>query len=207
MSTVNPTSLSIEVDPSLGIEAFDYLVLAAIRTAEEFGAEPFPTPLRVGRASSPDVPPQQLPNRIIVTMNADPDQVRLQLGHEVFHWICTPAYLHHWVHEMFAMEMSIRHLRANGCSVYADLCEADFHQGATGFSIDRMLDESISPPYPSGLHDRAYAVGKELINVIRWDRLKPLACMFDEDAQPDLAGWLERLTVAERLAVRRILSL
>ena len=168
--------------------------------------QPFAAPIEVRRATSPGTPAQYKPGLIIITSEANQNQVRLQLGHEVFHWLCSPPFYFHWVHEMFAQVMSVRLLRQGGFDAYADESDAAFRESADKLSVEKMLGEAITPPYPQGLHDRAYVVGCELVEAIGWERLKPLATMFDKGNRPDLTGWIASMSTDERQAVAALLG-
>jgi hypothetical protein len=81
-------------------------------------------------------------------------QLRHQAGHEVFHWLRTPAErtpgILHWTHEMLAIEVSHRAMRAAaipGCAEYLNDSDTYYRALAPG----RGLEFGHRPSTPVGM--------------------------------------------------------
>src|SRR2546421_986735 len=87
-----------------------YMAEQSRRTAQEFGQELGPSsPLLLewgSRAEFRPVTADGVPRIFVTRRYADWWRIRYQIAHEVFHWLCTPAGIFHWTHELFAVEMA-----------------------------------------------------------------------------------------------------
>lgn len=143
---------------------------------------------------------------IILNPDSDEWQMRVDAGHEVFHWLRTPADAYpgvfHWTHEMLANEISLRCLRTweatwrpghaprdYGPVQHAQKFEAWLEAKASEVSLELMLTTRLQSgvPYKS-VYGRAFLTGRLLQKAVGWERLKPLAVR-----EPDVRGWLEAL--------------
>jgi len=147
------------------------------------------------------------PGTIILERGGDFWRERFQAGHEVFHWLITPASaypgIHHWTHEMFANEMGVRCLRASGirdaeamAEEYAKWLESKSEET----TLLKMLTTPLTPPY-EWVFGRAFVIGRKLQKAVSWERLKPLAT-----AEPDIRSWLEALPAKLRRAANEVLG-
>lgn len=141
---------------------------------------------------------------------SDPWQLRLQIGHETFHRVCSQGRVFHWTHEMFACLVSLRLLRGCGLADYADDREAEWRAEAQAFSFVDLcgLDLwSAGPDYPPGFYGRAFVTGERLLAAVGWRRLCLLARSLNRgDATPDLDAWLARLPADVRASAQTVLD-
>lgn len=179
------------------------------RTVHEFSRDltDLPRPIRLIWGSQPEYRPATTGRGGVLLMQEGSDwwQIRYQLGHEIFHWVCTPGRLFHWVHEMFAVEMSLRGMQAIGEHDYVREIRQRLASEATELAYREMQALSLEPPYPTGLYGRAWITGRDLQAAVGWNRLKPLAAMF-RAGEPDMAGWFETLSPEERLQVTAVIG-
>lgn len=154
----------------LGYQAFAYA--AAVR---DFGCPADARlPLRLIAGLAPEcvrTPPPRGYD-LYLSHDADPLQHRLQIGHEMFHRVCSQGQIFHWAHEMMACVFSVRLLRASGYDNYATQMDTLYYLQAEQLSLEGMLTADVTvPPYPPGLYGRAYATGIALTNRIGWEAL------------------------------------
>lgn len=189
--------------------ALGFLAERAERTAAEFGAElgSKPPPLlawgegpeyRAGGSGA-------LPT-IFVSHDADWWQVRYQIAHEVFHWLCTPPRTFHWSHELLAVETAVRAMGELGEHAYVETLERSLAAQAERLPLAAMLTTPFGDEYPDGLYGRAWLTGRRLEAAAGWEELKPLAASFGEDGRPDVAAWVQSLRVKQRAAVEAVLG-
>jgi hypothetical protein len=157
------------------------------------------------------------PPAIVLTPIDHYGSLRLQVGHEVFHWLCTPETaapgVFHWTHEMLAVITSLACVRLeHALADYANENEELFRQQAKSFSIAEMVTTRLSTdpvhdPYPEGLFGRALETGAQLRSKVGWKRLRLLASCFDTAGRtPDVRAWLEGLAPPKRDAAIRVLG-
>jgi hypothetical protein len=188
-----------------------FLAERACRTAAEFGKQRGSAALPVlewgeqpeYRAGSGERPPTIFLSR----HGHDWWQVRYQIAHEVFHWLCTPPRTFHWSHELFAVETAVRAMGELGEHAYVEILERSLAVEAERFTLTDMLTMAFRPVYPDGLYGRAWATGRELIAAIGWERLKLLAGSFDDQGRPDVGGWILLLAPREQAAVQDVLGI
>jgi hypothetical protein len=141
--------------------------------------------------------PQERRYEIYLQQGSDPYQVRLQIGHEVFHRTCSQGHIFHWTHEMLACLVSVRLLRRNGWSEYATLIEEQYARQADQITFAEMVAADLSrTPYPAGLYGRAYVTGAALGEGVGWHSLCRLARCLDHRGTPDIAAWQACLPLA-----------
>jgi hypothetical protein len=157
--------------------------------------------------------------KILLVLKSDSNQewsLRLQVGHEIFHWLFTPPEVHpgiyHWSHEMLANEMSICCIRASGvegAEAYAQATEQHFRDQAAGVSLRKMLTTPLRREGGAGyswVFGRAFVVGRCLIEKVGWEHVKGLATSLDDQHQPDVRGWIDALPRSEQLGARDVLG-
>jgi hypothetical protein len=134
-------------------------------------------------------------------------QVRYQLAHEVFHWLCSPPPTKHWTHEALAVETAVACVAELGDGEYARTVAAALRAEAELLPVGAMLTARLDlGSYPPGLYGRAWVTCRELIGAVGWERLKPLASSFDDRGRPDVAAWLRSLEPAEQVKVEAVLG-
>jgi hypothetical protein len=139
---------------------------------------------------------------------SDAFQLRLQIGHEMFHRVCSQGRVFHWTHEMFACLVSVRLLRRHGSDAYAAQIEREYEAQAERLPLPAMQAADLSaPPYPEGLYGRAYVTGRALAEAVGWPPLCRLAHMRKGTDIPDVAGWLKGLPPAESEQAGAILGI
>ncbi len=144
---------------------------------------------------------------IYLQQKSDALQLRLQIGHEVFHRICSQGRIFNWTHEMLACLFSVRLLRQQGFEDYAAQCareyqkEAESCPPATLFTTDLWMLSA----YPPGFYGRAYAMGAELKSTVGWHALCHLARFRAERGAPDVPGWIDSLPEHQKESVQRLL--
>jgi hypothetical protein len=133
---------------------------------------------------------------------SDPWQLRLQIGHEMFHRVCSQGRVFHWTHEMFACLVSVRLLRRFGLSDYAERREREWEVEADLLSVAALQGTDLwtATPYPPGFYGRAYVTGARLVEAVGWRHLCPLAARARTvttselgAATPVLDAWLATL--------------
>lgn len=139
---------------------------------------------------------------------SDPCQLRLQMGHEIFHRVGSRGRVVHWTHEMLACLFAVRQLRAFGWNEYADRCDAEYTAQARALPLVRMRRLDLSPGrYPEGLYGRAYVTGKALRAAVGWKELCRLARTAPgEDGGPDLDRWLGSLLPSSQAGAELVLG-
>jgi hypothetical protein len=146
---------------------------------------------------------------LYLARGSGPSQLRLQIGEEMFHRVCSEGRVFHWTHEMLACLFTLSLLREHGLGGYADRVEHDWRRDAV-----RMPPETLAAldlwaaagPYPPGLYGRAFVVGDAFRRAVGWDALRPLARSLGPNGQPDVAAWLGTLAPSEREHARSILA-
>jgi hypothetical protein len=139
---------------------------------------------------------------------SDPFQLRLQVGHEAFHRVCSGGTIYHWTHEMLACLFSVWCLEAAGLGEYAALTERGYAAEAAHRTLAELLGADLSsPPYPRGVYGRAYATGKALEAVVGRDGLCRLVACADRAGNPDLPQWINSLRPDEAATVRQVMNM
>ncbi len=151
---------------------------------------------------------------IYLQSGSDAFQMRLQIGHEIFHRVCSEGRIFHWTHEMLACVFSVRLLRQHNLIAYAETVENQFAEQARLLTVEQIQAAPLHAGltgYLPGLYGRAYQMGRSLEGAVGWPALCKLARHNTrEGAQPpapDVAGWLETLPVQEKRAARAILGI
>ena len=140
---------------------------------------------------------------------SDPWQLRLQIGHETFHRVCSQGRVFHWTHEMFACLVSVRLLRRFGLSDYAEKREREWQTEAALLPVAALRDTNLwaGAPYPPGLYGRAYVTGARLVEAVGWRRLCALArARPPSGGTPDVNAWLAALPDEARARVLAVLA-
>jgi hypothetical protein len=193
-------------DPDL----LHYACLAEATCHRDFGKpadHQRPTLLLWGLRPECVLEPQERRYEIYLQYGSDPYQLRLQIGHEVFHRTCSQGRIFHWTHEMLACLVSVRLLRRNGWSEYAALMEEQYAGQAEQVTFAEMATADLSrTPYPAGLYGRAYVTGAALGEWVGWNSLCRLARCLDQGGAPDLGAWQARLPPAEAQRVATLLQ-
>jgi len=139
---------------------------------------------------------------------SDPWQLRLQIGHETFHRVCSQGRVFHWTHEMFACLVSTRLLRRFGLADYAAKREQEWEQEADRLPLCDLRATNLwtGVPYPFGFYGRAFVTGARLVEAVGWQRLRPLA-RAARTAAPDVtAAWLAALPDDARARALAVLA-
>jgi hypothetical protein len=140
--------------------------------------------------------------------DSDPYQLRLQIGHEMFHRVCSQGRVFHWTHEMLACLVSVRLLRRHGMEDYAAQIEREYETQAERLSLTEMMRADLTaPPYPEGLYGRAYVTGRSLADAVGWPALCLLGRTRNGTDIPDVAGWVRRLSSEGNEQPGRILGI
>jgi|GEM_PF-1898091 hypothetical protein len=194
-------------DPDL----LHYAGLAENACAADFGRPADasrPTLLLLGLRPECVLEPVDRRYDIYLARGSDPLQMRLQIGHEVFHRCCSQGRVFHWTHEMLACLVSLRLLRRHGAADYAAREEARYREEARACPLAALLaaDPWASAEYPPGYYGRACVVGLALSEAVGWDRLRRLARRLTPAGVPDVAGWRDSLPPDMRIAVDTCLS-
>ncbi len=140
--------------------------------------------------------------------DSDGWQVRLQIGHEMFHRACSGGRIFHWTHEMLGCLGSVRLLRRQGLESYARTVEQDWLLEANKLSLPAMraVDLWTLSRYPPGFYGRAFATGAALARALGWENLCPLARCLSPAGAPDVDGWLARLPPGLAASARAVLG-
>jgi hypothetical protein len=145
---------------------------------------------------------------IYLQHDSDPFQLRLQIGHEMFHRFCSQGRVFHWTHEMLACLVSVRLLRRHGMEEYAAQVEREYENQAQQLSVTEMRCADLTaPPYPTGLYGRAYVTGQHLVEAVGWPALCRLARLPERGGIPDLEKWREKLSLTEAERADTILGI
>ena len=197
-------------------DLLEYARLAGAQCARDFGA-----PADPDRASllvlgqRPECVYEAAHRRydLYLYRHSDPFQLRLQIGHEVFHRVCSQGGIFHWTHEMLACLVSVRMLRQFGAAEYAERVARDYREQAARFSTDALLasdlwrseDGGSNTGPPTGLYGRAFVTGEALLETAGWPALCRLARTARRDGSPDVGRWMETLETGARRASAGIL--
>ena len=146
------------------------------------------------------------PTILVAREGADWWRIRYQIGHEVFHWLFTPPGVFHWIHELFAVETAVRAMEELGEHDYVERTTASLEGEAERLTLEAMLTTPFRGIYPDGLYGRAWLTGRELMSVVGWEALKPLARSFDADGAPSVVGWIRSLDEQAQEAVEAVLG-
>ena len=193
----------------------DTELLQYARLAEAVAIEDFGRPDDVSRSTflllglRPECVLEPVDRRydIYLQQKSDSLQLRLQIGHEIFHRICSQGRIFHWTHEMLACLFSVRLLRQQGFEDYAAQCEREYQKEAeicpsvTLFTTD-LWKLSV---YPPGFYGRAYETGAELKSIVGWHVLCRLARFRAVRGVPDVSGWIDSLPETQKESVRCLL--
>ena len=145
---------------------------------------------------------------IYLARGSDPYQARLQIGHEMFHRVCSQGRIFHWTHEMLACLTALRLLRRTGAAEYAAREEARYREeaGLCPFPALLAADPWRTAAYPPGYYGRATTLGLALTAAVGWDRLRRLARCLTPQGSPDVEGWLASLPLPEAASARACLA-
>lgn len=147
------------------------------------------------------------PRIFVARSGADWWRIRYQIAHELFHWLCTPAGVFHWTHELLAVETAARAMEGIGEVEYARRNRAALAGEAGELRPAAMLTTSLEPgSYPEGLYGRVTVLGAELIAAVGWERVKLLAASFGDDGAPDVARWTNSLPAEGRAKIEAALG-
>ena len=129
---------------------------------------------------------------IYLQQGSDALQLRLQIGHEIFHRVCSQGGIFHWTHEMLACLFSVRLLRQQGFEEYAAQTAREYENEAAHCSPETFFGADLwkLSPYPPGFYGRAYVTGAALKSVVGWPALCRLARFRVQQNGPDVNGWL-----------------
>jgi hypothetical protein len=143
--------------------------------------------------------------------DSDSFQLRLQIGHEIFHRTCSLGRVFHWTHEMLACHAAVRTLDRCGAAEYADRVRAAYRAEAAGMAREALLGSDLRALEAGALagagYGRAFVIGEELIAATGWPALCKLARRIRRDGVPDVSGWLEDLPAETRLACAPIVGI
>jgi hypothetical protein len=143
---------------------------------------------------------------IYLQHGSDPYQMRLQIGHEMFHRVCSQGNVFHWTHEMLACLVSVRLLNSFGIAEYAVQTDKEYQRQSQFCSLAEMLTADLTAPvYPTGLYGRAYVTGKVLQEIVGWSTLCLLVRNVHNNRIPDIHQWLKQLPEAQRQVACQIL--
>lgn len=144
---------------------------------------------------------------IYLQRDSDPLQFRLQIGHEMFHRVCSQGRIFHWTHEMLACLFSVRLLRRQGFTEYAAQMACQYRAEAEGFPLHGLCAADLwtMAVYPEGFYGRAYVTGCALEAAAGWPALCRLA-RAPGGAAPNIAAWLAGLPAERREAARDALA-
>ena len=145
---------------------------------------------------------------------SDDLQYRLQIGHELFHRVCSQGRIFHWTHEMLACVFSVRVVQALGFNAYADTVRGDYAAQAALLSAADMQNAPLwqgASAYPPGLYGRAFVTGQALLQIAGWPALCRLARWnMDEAADaltPDVSGWISTLSPTQKREIGAVLGI
>lgn len=176
----------------------------------QFGPPPDaarPTTLLLG--ARPECVLEEGDRRYVVYLQAGSDehQLRLQIGHEMFHRVCSRGRVFDWTHEMLACVVSVRLLRRHGLSDYAHRTETLYRHEAAQLSLLalRSVDLWTTSTYPAGFYGRAYVTGAALAGAVGWDWLRTLPGSA-APAAPVMDAWLAGLPADQRVRAGAVLA-
>jgi hypothetical protein len=182
-------------------DLLQYTALALTSCCADFGKPEdasVPTVVLWGLTPECVFEPQERQYNLYLQQGSDGYQARLQIGHEIFHRVCSRGRIFHWTHEMLACMFSVRLLRQSGANDYADQTEREYAAQAVLCSFEQMLSADLCrPPYPPGLYGRAFVTGMDWQERYGWTALCRLPEFRDPARLPDLPAWLSG-TITER---------
>lgn len=206
----SPAAYEAVRDPDL----LSFAALAGAACVRDFGAPDDaarPSVLLLGLRPECVYEPDERRYDIYLAQGSGPWDLRLQIGHEVFHRTCSQGRVFHWSHEMLACLVSVRLLRrlgGAGAEEYAAATDARYRAEADGLPLSELLavDPFASADYPPGYYGRAYVTGLDLIDAAGWPALCRLARRLNRASEPDVAGWLSSLPTEAEGAARAALA-
>jgi len=132
-------------------------------------------------------------------------------GHEAFHRACGEGKsMSHWIDEMFAVLFSLIYLDQIGENAHAEANRIFLVHNSKKCSMARMFAVSgtlIPDDISEAFYGRVYVVGKELIDIVGWDRLKLLATTRNEEGVCMLDEWFSTLPRQKRKRISRVLKM
>jgi hypothetical protein len=145
---------------------------------------------------------------IYLQQGSDALQLRLQIGHEIFHRICSQGGIFHWTHEMLACLFSVRLLRQQGFEEYAAQTAREYRQEAENCLPETLFTADLwkMSCYPPGFYGRAYMTGAAMKAVVGWPTLCRLARSPLERGAPDVIRWLASLPDDARREAESVLE-
>jgi len=146
---------------------------------------------------------------IYLQNGSDALQLRLQIGHEVFHRICSQGRIFHWTHELLACLFSVRMLRRQGFDAYAAQTAREYQHEAQALPLAAFLTADLwsLSTYPDGYYGRAYTTGLRLEEAVGWRSLRSLArAPLGPNGEPDISVWLATLSLPARQQVDALLE-
>jgi len=118
-------------------------------------------------------------------------QERYQLGHEMTHVVLGNVF--DWVHEMLAEHFTIKHLPAQGYTVYANDQIADHRRKSTEAGRKALSGTNTAlTSYPPNLYADAYVIGEKLCDAAGWEAVTKIPSYFGANGRPDLPKWGEK---------------
>lgn len=197
--------------PIIGGDFIEYARIAYAMCISDFGPprdNGWRTTLWAGLRPECVREPSERAYDIYLGDGGDALQWRLQIGHEMFHRVCSQGRVFHWSHEMLACLASVRLLRRSGFETYATQTETEYARQATLLEVKQMQDTDVTlPPYPAGLYGRAFETGRALQSVVGWPALCRLARCLNRTDVPDVSRWCATLSSRERIAVLAVLGI
>ncbi|MBC8102851.1 MAG: hypothetical protein H7Z41_09715 [Cytophagales bacterium] len=146
---------------------------------------------------------------IYLQRGSDALQMRLQLGHELFHRTCSQGRIFHWTHEMLACLFSVRLLRQQGFEAYADQMSGQYRSEAQACPPGDFFAADLwtLTAYPEGYYGLAYTLGRALKTIVGWPALCRLTRSCGEPGSPpNVKGWLAALPSRERAECEFLLA-
>jgi len=198
-------------EPVVDRALLDYARFSQVQGTHDFGAPPDasrPMSFFLGLWPECVYEPVERRYEIYLKHGSDELQLRLQIGHEVFHRLCSRGKVFHWTHEMLACLQSVRLLEADGATAYADRMRRRYRDDAPRMSVADLLAIDLRLPAkhdPATLYGRAFALGEELREAAGWPALCRLARV-GADGVPDVAGWLRSLDAATAASCARLMG-
>lgn len=194
-------------DPDL----LHYADLASAWCAREFGPPTDgarPTLLVLGLRPECVYEEEQRRYDIYLQRGSDAWQLRLQIGEEAFHRVCSQGRIFHWTHEMLSGLAATRLLRAHGLTDYADRIEQTWRDEAALLTLAEMhcLDLWTLPAYPPGFYGRAFVTGAALCDAVGWGNLRRLARSLSSSGAPDIDRWIGSLPSSLAARARAVLT-
>jgi hypothetical protein len=178
-------------------ELLQYALLAENYCKQEFGAPtdaPRPYALFYGVRPECRLELSDYRYDIYLQQGSDAFQLRLQIGHEMFHRVCSQGRVFHWTHEMLACMTAVRLLRQYASAEYADSIAQEYLKQSEKCSMGAMLHSNVTdPPYTEGIYGRAFVTGVLLQEAVGWHLLRRLARSLNKRGQVDISLWLQRL--------------